>query len=72
MICWKKDGDPLKAWNNKMTRGGNKTHYVWVPFPITLSPCHSTKGKSADTERPSKGSYLDGYESTKYIDLPPP
>jgi hypothetical protein len=25
MVCWKKDRDPLKAWKDKMTRGGKKT-----------------------------------------------
>jgi hypothetical protein len=34
-VCWKKNGDPLKAWNDKMTGGRNKPHYVWAPY---LSP----------------------------------
>jgi hypothetical protein len=31
MFCWKKDGDPLKAWNKELAGRGNKPHYVWAP-----------------------------------------
>jgi hypothetical protein len=55
-----------------MTRGENKPHYVWVPYPSQPSPCQFTKGKATDIERPSRGDYLDGYEHIKDIDLPPP
>jgi hypothetical protein len=37
---------PLKAWNEEMTGGRNKPHYVWAPSLTTLSPCQSTKGKA--------------------------
>jgi hypothetical protein len=72
MVCWHKDGDHLKAWNNEMTGGGNKSHYVWAPYPSTMSPYQSTKGKAADIERPSRGDYLGGYKPIKDIDLPLP
>jgi hypothetical protein len=71
-VCWKKDGDPLKAWNDEMTGGGNKPHYVLAPSPTTLPPYQSTEGKAADTERPSRDVYLDSYKPIKDIDLPPP
>jgi hypothetical protein len=35
MVCWQKDGDPLNAWNDEITGGGNKPHYVWA---LTLPP----------------------------------
>jgi hypothetical protein len=66
MVCWKKDRDPLKAWNNEMTVGGNKPH-VWAPSLTTPSPYQSTEGKAVDTERPSR----DDYKPKKDIDLPP-
>jgi hypothetical protein len=69
-FCSKKDGDPLKSWNDEMTGGGNKPCYVWAPYTSTLSPYQSTEGKAADTERPSRDDYLDGYEPIKDIDLP--
>jgi hypothetical protein len=71
-VCWKKDRDPLKAWNDTMTVGGNKPHYVWVASPTTLSQYQSTKGKATDTERPSRDDYLDSHEPIKDIDLPLP
>jgi hypothetical protein len=40
-VCWQKNGDPLKAWNNEMTGGGNKTHYVWATYPSTPLPSTS-------------------------------
>jgi hypothetical protein len=67
-----KDRDPLKAWNDKMTGGGNKPHYVWASYSSTPSPYQFTKGKAADVERPSRGDYLCDYEPIKDIDLPPP
>jgi hypothetical protein len=70
-VCWKKDGDPLKVWNDKMTGGGNKPHYAWASPQTTPFPCQSTKGKATDTERPSKDNYLDSYKPIKDIDLPP-
>jgi hypothetical protein len=54
-VCWKKDGNPLKAWNDEMTGGGNKPHYVWASSPTTLSPYQSTKGKATDIEKPPRG-----------------
>jgi hypothetical protein len=71
-VCWQKDGDPLKTWNNEMTGVGNKPWYVWAPYLSTLSPYQSTNGKSTDIERLSRGYYLDGHEPIKDIDLPPP
>jgi hypothetical protein len=68
MVCWKKEGDPLKAWNNEMTKGGNKPHCTLASSLTTPSP----KGKAAYTERSSKNDYLDGYEPIEDIDLPPP
>jgi hypothetical protein len=38
MGCWQKDRDPLKAWNNEMTGGGNKPLYFWAPYPSTPTP----------------------------------
>jgi hypothetical protein len=55
-----------------MTGEGNKLHYVWAPSQTTPSPCLSTKGKSTDTERPSKDDYLDGYKLIKDLELPLP
>jgi hypothetical protein len=72
IVCWQKDRDPLKAWNDEMTGGGNKPQYVWASSPTTLSPHQSTKGKAADSERPSKDNYLDSYEPVKDINMPPP
>jgi hypothetical protein len=72
MVSWKKDGEHLKAWKDKMTSGGNKPHYVWASSPTTPSPCQSTKGKAINTQRPSRDDYLDDYEPIKDIDLPPP
>jgi hypothetical protein len=63
---------PLKAWNDEMTGGRNKPHYVWAPSLTTLIPCQSTKGKDTDTERLPKDDYLDYYEPIKDTDLPPP
>jgi hypothetical protein len=63
---WKKDSDPLKAWNNEMTGGGNKPHYVLASSLITLSSYQSTEGKAADTERPSRDNYLDSYEPIRH------
>jgi hypothetical protein len=72
MVCWQKDRDPLKARNDERTGGGNKTCYVWAPYMSTPTPYQSSKGKAADTERTSRGDYLDGYEPIKDIDLPAP
>jgi hypothetical protein len=54
-----------------MTGEGNKPHYVCAPYPSTLFPYQYTKGKGADTERPTRGDNLDSYEPIKDIDLPP-
>jgi hypothetical protein len=72
MVCWQKDGVPLKAWNDKMTGGGNKPHYVWAPYLSTPSPYQFTKGRPANLERASRDDYLGEYEPIKDIDLPPP
>jgi hypothetical protein len=64
--------DTLKAWKNEMTGEGNKPHYVWASSLNTPPPCQSTKGKGADTERPTKDDYLDSYKPINDIDLPPP
>jgi hypothetical protein len=72
MVCWQKDGDPLKAWNNKVTGGGNKPCYVWASYLSTPSPYWFTKGRATDLERSSRGDYRGGYEPIKDIDLPPP
>jgi hypothetical protein len=72
MVCWQKDGDPLQAWNDQMTGGGNKPCYVWVPYPSTPSPYQFTKGRATDLERLSRGDYLGGYKPIKGISLPPP
>jgi hypothetical protein len=71
MVCWQKDGDPLKAWNDEMTGGRNKPCYVWALYLSTPSPYQFTKEKAADIERPSRGDYPGGYETIKDIDLPP-
>jgi hypothetical protein len=72
IVCWKKDRDSLNAWNDEITRGGNKPCYVWATSPTTPSPYQSTKGKAADTERPSRDDYLGSYKTIKYIDMPQP
>jgi hypothetical protein len=71
-FCWKKDGDPLKAWKDEMTGGGNKPDYVWAPSLTTPSSYQSTERKATDTERPSRNNYIDGKKAIKDIDLPPP
>jgi hypothetical protein len=43
-VCWKKAGDSLKAWNNELTGGGKKLHYVWASSPTI--PMSVYKGKS--------------------------
>jgi hypothetical protein len=72
MVCWQKDGDPLKAWNDEMAEEENKPHYVWAPYLSTPSAYQFTKGRAADLQRPSRGDYLGGYNPIKDIDLPPP
>jgi hypothetical protein len=72
MVCWEKDRDPLKAWNDKMTRRGNKPCYFWAPYPSTPSPFSLLREKTTDIEGLSRGDYLGGYETVKDIDLPPP
>jgi hypothetical protein len=52
MVCWQKNGDSLKAWNDEMTKGGNKPHYIWALYPSTTSPYQFTKGRAAYLERP--------------------
>jgi hypothetical protein len=71
-VCWKKNGDPLKAWNDEMTGGGNKPHYIWAPYPSTPPPHHFTKGRVTKLEGPPTGDYLGRYEPIEDIDLPPP
>jgi hypothetical protein len=71
MVCWQKDGDPLNAWDNKMTGGGNKPCYVWAPYLSTPSTYQFTKGRATDLERTSRDDYLD-YKPIKDIDLTPP
>jgi hypothetical protein len=72
MVCWQKDEDPLKAWNDKMTGEGNKPCYVWAPYLFTPSPYQFTKERAINLERPPRDDNLGGYEPIKDIDLPPP
>jgi hypothetical protein len=50
MVCWQKDGYILKTWNDEMTGGGNKPHYVWAPYLSTPSPYQFTKEKAVAVE----------------------
>jgi hypothetical protein len=46
MVCWQKDGDSLKAWNDEMTRGGNKPCYVWAPSLLPHPHINLLRGES--------------------------
>jgi hypothetical protein len=70
-VCWQRNGDPLKSWNDEMTGGGNKPHYVWAPYPSTPPPHQFTKGRVTELGEPPKGDYLGSYKPIEDIDWPP-
>jgi hypothetical protein len=35
-VCWQKNEDHLKAWNNEMTRGGNLGPLLFHPTSISI------------------------------------